>query len=107
MKNGSKSMASALDLPHILQLILHGIAVTTDASITPGHNTSITKNSSNSIVRVLDLLHMLKLILHSTAATASITPGHNRSITKSGSKGPTVGTDLDVPDLIKKGVAIL
>ena len=62
---------SCLNLLHILQLISHSTAVTTAASIAPGHHGAIRKDSRKGIVGCLNLLHVFQLISHSTAITTA------------------------------------
>ena len=71
--------ATSVNLLHILQLILHGTAVTTLVSIAPSHDRSIAKNGCKSTVSGLDLLHILQLTLRSPAGTTvpTTTPGHD------------------------------
>ena len=99
----------SLDLPHTLQLFLHGTTVTTTFRMTPSDHRSTSKGGSEISTSGLDLLHILQLILHGTTVTTSRlkAPGDHGSITKDCSESATSGLDLlHIFQLVLHGTAV-
>ena len=68
------------NLLRVLQLVLHGTAVATAHSISPGHNRPIDKESSKSAAGVLDVP---VLIPHGTTVTTSFSTTTSQQIHRS------------------------
>ena len=94
---------------HVLQLSLHGTAVTTQGWTASWDNGPISQDGSPSPKRGLDLLHVLQLVLNGTAVTTQewTAPCDDRSISQNGSKSPRTGLDvLNVLQLILHRTAL-
>ena len=94
----------------ILQLVLHGTAVTTIACTAPCDHRPIAQDGAKCNKGALDLSHVLQLALHGTAVTPSFctAPCDDRPICQDGGKHPkSGGMDLlHVLQLVLNGPAV-